>query len=246
MRIVTNVKLARRNKQWSQYLFFASLGLLLLGLFVINRPTTTSVAEEATLLDVILSTVPVILAYAIIIVSIRMTNLWVRQPRPEVAISEGLKGVNPKTVLYSYYHFPARHVLIAPQGVFAIITRFQDGVQVNVGDRWQTQRGVVGRLLGFFRFDAIGNPSIEAIDAAQYVKKLLQPIAGDIDVQPLVLFVDGRVQLQVENPVVPVVHANPKDKLSLKEYLLSVGKEKRQTLTPQQIEQFEAQTVSTK
>ncbi len=67
------------------------------------------------------------IAFITTIVSVRMTNLWVRQPRPEVVIREGLKGLSNKSVLYSYYHFPARHVLICPQGVFAMVTRFQDG-----------------------------------------------------------------------------------------------------------------------
>src|SRR5215207_4056948 len=126
MRVETNSKLVRRNRQIAQYLFFFSFGVLLLGLFVTNQQAASMQANDL-LLGGILPSLVVLLAFITTITSVRMTNMWVREPRPEVALREGLKGLSNKSVLYNYYHLPARHVLIAPQGVFVITTRFQEG-----------------------------------------------------------------------------------------------------------------------
>lgn len=238
MRIETNSGLIRRNKQLAQILFFVSFGVLILGLFVIN----TQQPGDTSLLSVLLPVIILPVAFIMTMLSVRMTNLWVRQPRPEVVIQEGLKGVSNKNVLYHYFHFPARHVLIAPQGVFAIVTRFQDGRYSNTGDRWVTHRGLAGRILSLFRFDSIGNPTRDAHRAAEHVQKMIDPIAPGVKVQPLIIFVDPRTQLEVEDPAVPVLFADPKLEPNLKDYLRKLGKDSAVSLTPEQIEAFDTAT----
>jgi hypothetical protein len=41
MRVETNERLARRNRQIAQYLFFATFGILILGLLFINQQAAT-------------------------------------------------------------------------------------------------------------------------------------------------------------------------------------------------------------
>lgn len=242
MRVETNERLARRNRQIAQYLFFATFGILLLGLIVINQQATT-VTEDNVLLVTLLQTATLPVAFITTIISVRMTNLWVRQPRPEVVIREGLKGISNKSVLYNYYHFPARHVLIAPQGVFAIVTRFQEGHFVVEGDKWTARKSAIGRVMGIFRFDNIGNPTNDAVRAAAHVKALLQPIAPDVDVYPVVVFVDPKAEIVAVNSTVPVVYPLGKKSPVLKDLLRDAGKDKRMSLTPEQIEAFEAATL---
>lgn len=242
MRIVTNTKLAQRNRRLAQYLFFGSLGLLGIGLFVSSRPLVSQDPTEAAL-SVIVPPLALILGYIATFISIRMTNLWVRTPRPEEALKEGLKGISPKSVLYNYYHFPARHVLICPQGVFAIVTRFQDGRFAVEGDKWRAQKGIGGRVLGVLRFDSIGNPTVDAIQASEHVGSLLKKIGIDVEVKPIVLFVSPRVEVTLENPVVPVCHVSTKHDLSLKDYLWKLGKPQALPLNQTEIESFEQQTV---
>lgn len=179
------------------------------------------------------------IAFVSTLLSVRMTNLWVRLPRPEVEIAEGLKGIGNKTVFYSYYHFPARHVLITPQGVFAIVTRFQSGVIINEGNKWRVPRMLISRILSFFRFDNIGNPTIDALAAAAHVKTMLAEIAPDVPVYPVIVFVDKRVKLTLTNPDVPVVHAQNTLKPGLKDYVKSIPKTAQKTLTSEQITHFE-------
>ncbi|MBW4435985.1 MAG: NERD domain-containing protein [Pleurocapsa minor GSE-CHR-MK-17-07R] len=238
MRTVTNAKIARRNKSIAQYGFFASFIVPLAGIFLLNQQTMTPATGDV-LLSVVLPFMVLPIAYIVMIFAIRMSNLWVRQPRPENVIEAGAKGLGNKAVLYNYFHFPARHVIISPLGVFAIITRFQDGSYSVDGRKWTTNKSAMGRILSVFRMDAMGDPTAEAERAAAHVKSLLAPIAPDVPVQPLVIFVDPRVQLEVTNPEVPVLYADSKNEPTLKSYFRDITKEKRPTLTQEQIDAFE-------
>ncbi|MCA9904262.1 MAG: NERD domain-containing protein [Anaerolineae bacterium] len=244
MRIVTNEKLVSRNRKLAQYLFFISFGLLGVGLFVAGRQISPE-NELDIALGLILPPVILILAYGLTFFSVRTTNLWVRQPRPETAIAEGLKGLSTKSVLYNYYHFPARHVLVCPQGVFAIVTRYQDGRFVNQGDKWRKQSGIAGKITSLFRFDSIGSPSTDALRAAQHVQSLFKQSGKDVEVKPLIVFVDPRVSLTISDPVVPVCHSAIKHELSLKQYIYDLGKPQGMPLTPEELDLFEKQTVNT-
>jgi hypothetical protein len=240
MRVVTNEALIRRNRRTAQWMFFVSFGILLLGLFVINAPAAS---PDTAGLSFVLSLLVLPLAYGATIMSVRMTNLWVRLPRPETAIQEGLKGVGSKAVLYNYFHLPARHVLIAPQGVFAIVTRFQDGRYSFDGTQWITHKNFLAKLLSFLRLDQIGNPHRDAEKAAAHVQGLLSAIAPDVPVQPVILFFDPRADIEVTESSIPIVHADPKRALSLKNYLKNLPRT-GPTLTPEQIAAFEDATVN--
>jgi hypothetical protein len=247
MRIVTHQKLVRRNRRIAQYLFFFSFGALVAAFIVANQQAFSANPSdpqslEGTLL-LILPTLVLPIGVITSMFSVRMTNLWIREPRPERVLQEGLKGLSNKSVLYNYYHFPARHVLICPQGVFAITTRFQDGRYSVSGNDWKTYGGFLNGVWRFFRRDAIGNPNEDAQNAARTVKKMLEPIAPDVEVRPLVVFIDPRVTLSIDNPDVPVLFADSKLEPNLKEYMRTIPKEARDTLTPEQIEAFEEATI---
>lgn len=244
MRVEINELLVSRNKRIAQILFFASLGVLIAGFFVINYPLfAPDTGDEVTSLLLIAPSLILPLAFILTIFSVRMTNLWIRPPRPEQVIAENLKGVGKNAVLYNYYHFPARHVLITQHGVFAIVTRFQDGRFTVDGHRWRSERSLIGRFFGIFRMDGIRNPSADAVAAAEHVQNLLKPIAADVPVRPVVVFTDPRVRLTIIEPTVPVVHAQTRLQPCLKDYLKDIPKEQRVTLTPEQIAAFEAATL---
>lgn len=239
MRVETNTALVQRNRKIAQYLFFFSLLTLAAGFVATNARFLFPQVDSDLLLVVELALPALILpiAFASTLFSVRMTNLWVRQPRPDVLLPENLKGLGNKAVLYNYYHFPARHVLIAPQGVFAIVTRFQAGTYTVEGQKWRSQRSAIGRIFSFFRMDSIGNPTLDALAAAQQVKKAFDQINPDINVQPIVVFVDPRTKLTIVNSAVPVVYAQTRVQPSFKDYLK--GLPKKDMLTPEQIRAFE-------
>jgi hypothetical protein len=222
MRVETNQKLVQRNRQIAQWLTFLSFAFLIGIFFVANMPLFSPQQQIDATLYSILPVLIIPLGFIPTLISARMTNLWVRPPRPEIVIREGLKGLSNKSVFYNYYHFPARHVLICPQGVFAIVTRFQDGSFSVNGDQWTTNLPFINRLLRNMRMEQIGNPTHDAIKAAQHVKKLLAPIAPDIEVQPLVIFVNPNVKLDITDPVVPVIVPYDNMEPNLKDYLREV------------------------
>ena len=218
MRVVTNKKLARRNRKFTNYLFFGTFGALILGFVVINASLFTGGVPDSLTVFAQSAVLPV--AFVLTVISVRMTNLWARHPRPEKAIEDGLKGLSNKSVLYNYYHFPARHVLICPQGVYAIVTRWHDQEFTLRGGKFRSHRGIISKFFSLIRFDGVGKPFRDAEFARQQVQGALDDIAPDVQAQPLVVFVDPSAQLHFEDePSLPVLHADTKKTPNLKDFM---------------------------
>ncbi|MDZ4767786.1 MAG: nuclease-related domain-containing protein [Chloroflexota bacterium] len=248
MRVETNERLVRRNRQIAQYLFFITFAVLIGGLLVINQGAQ-GVDESNVVLIAIAQALLLPVAFISTVISVRMTNLWVRAPRPEDVIRESLKGLSNRSVLYNYHHIPARHVLICPQGVYAIVTRFHEGKYAVQDDKWSARRSLPGRILSLLRFDGVGNPSADAHRAAEHLKALLAPMAPTIEVKPLIIFTDPRATVEVISSSVPVVQMETKANkkvLLLKDVIKEVkGAKQIDPLTPDQIAAFEAATLHT-
>lgn len=242
MRIVINDKLVQRNRRIAQYLFFFSFGVLIAAFIVTNQQAFDPETADSTL-ALLLPSLVLPIGLITTLVSVRMTNLWVREPRPERTIKEGLKGVSNRSVMYHYFHFPTRHVLICPQGVYSITTRYQDGMFTVKDDKWSQQGGGIGALLRFFRRDGIGNPTADAQRDADHLKNLLEPIAPDVEVKPIIVFTDPRARFTNAGASVPVLYAKDDLKPNLKDFLRDVPKDQRVSLTTAQIEAFEQATL---
>jgi hypothetical protein len=224
MRVITNEQLAGRNRKIATYLFFTSLAVLILGFFFANGSLFGLVDLQNLDPNVYLVAMPLtlVVGFTTTMISVRLTNLWIRVPRPENAIQEGLKGISNKSALYNYFHIPARHVLVAPQGIFPIVTRFQDGTITIKGKRMRVRRGPISSLFSVFRMDSIGNPTAEANAAADYLQFLIEDYDEDIPIYPVIVFHDPRVKLEVaEEPPIPVVYANSKSDPSLRDFVRS-------------------------
>jgi len=191
MRVETNDRVIKRNRQIAQYSFFVSMGVWLSSMLVTFPGILGDRADTGafSILEVGL-TFALPFALVLALFAIHMTNLWIREPRPEQAIREGLKGVSKKSVLYHYYHSPAKHVLIAPQGVFVLIVRWQQGLIEVDGDKWRQKRSLAARIGGAFRLDNVGDPINESKRAINYLERVLEPITPDVDVQAIVVLTD--------------------------------------------------------
>ncbi|MGJ3238966.1 MAG: nuclease-related domain-containing protein [Anaerolineae bacterium] len=250
MRIVTNRKLVKRNRQIATWLFLATLALLIGAFIFINYTFFTGNAPANWVILAQALALPA--AFVLTIFSVRMTNMWARQPYPDKAIENGLKGISKKSILYNYYHMPARHVLIAPQGVFAIITRWHDGEFTLEGDKWQSHKGRVTRFFSAMRMDGVGDPMQEARDAVQHVQKVLDDIAPDVEVTPLVIFVSDDVEIEMIDPAMDVLYTNEKKSPNISEYMRELNRQQKDNLqeksvlplTNEQIEKFESATIS--
>jgi hypothetical protein len=247
MRIVTNTPLAERNRKFATYLFIFTFILLIGGFILLNYPVFTG--EPPTTLILVLQVVTLPVAFVLTLVSVRMTNLWARPPRPDRSIEEGLKGLSKKSILYNYYHIPARHVLIAPQGVFVITTRWHNGTFSVDDDRWRSHANVISRFFSSIRMDGVGNPIRDANKNAERIQKILQNIQPDVEVKPLIVFIDPSVELEIGETSVPILYSNNKRKPNLRDFMrernreLSEEQRGQLPLTDKQIATFEEQTM---
>lgn len=245
MRIETNNSLVRRNRRLAQYLFFISIAVLVGSFIYVNSQALGGeLPQPGTLEGTLYLLLPaLVLPFGVIssMISVRMTNHWIRQPRPEEALRVGLKGLSNRSVLYNYLHMPLRHLLICPQGVFAITTRFQNGSYQVDGERWKTQESAFSRFTSFFRRDGIGHPASEARSHADRLQALLPE---GIDVRPLIVFVDPAARLEVSDSPVPVLYADSKREPNIRDHLRKIPEQERQPMSVAQIEDFEAATLA--
>lgn len=225
MRVVTNEALIKQNRSRATRLFFVSLAILIAGFFAANGQLLGLIPVDAIDPAIYVLVMPLVLLFGFIttLASVRMTNLWIRIPRPEQAIPDGLKGITNRAVLYNYLHMPVRHVLVTPQGIFPLVTRFQDGRFSVNGDKWRSYKGPIGTIFTFLRLDGIGSPNLEAEQAQKYISYLVEDWDENIPVQPIIVFVDSRAKLEIEDPTVPVVYADPKQTPNLKTYVREFG-----------------------
>ena len=80
MRVINNTKLAKRNRQIASYLFIVTMLVLVGSFFLVNQSLFTGSAETSLILLLQGLSLPV--AFILTIISVRMTNLWAREPRP--------------------------------------------------------------------------------------------------------------------------------------------------------------------
>jgi hypothetical protein len=100
--------------------------------------------------------------------------------------------------------------------------------------------------------DGVGDPIAEAQRAAQHLANVLKPIAGDVAVQPVIVFLDPRAEVEItaETPV-PILYADDKREPNLTELLRDMNRTQKSgnqqrvilPLTDEQIEQFERATI---
>ncbi|RMF81785.1 MAG: hypothetical protein D6737_03885 [Chloroflexi bacterium] len=248
MRLEINTPRAKRNRRFANILTLLSIPVIFFSFFLVN-PNLIADAVGDPAAGTLVAIVALLTTLAIVITAVKMTNKWVRPPRPENALKDGLKGVSNKSVLYCYYHKQAEHILVTQQGIFPIIIRFQDGRFTVTNDKWQTHKTIPGKLLGLFRFEGLGDPNSDAEKAIQYVKGLLTEDIGDVPIQPVIVFIHPSANVTIEDPSVPVVFADSKKKPNIKEYIRQFNKtaaadESSKRLNTAQMEALEKAIVS--
>ncbi|HLY29282.1 MAG TPA: hypothetical protein VKQ72_23250 [Aggregatilineales bacterium] len=232
MRVVTNERRIKSKRRIAQYLFVISLVILIGGLIVSNfGPKTMEFAIIAPCL-----VLPI--GFATTLLSVRMTNQFVRLPHPDEAIGEGLKGINRRSILYNYILQP-NHVLVAPQGVFSLTTRWQEtGFEVD-GEKWYNAkgRGPLAPIFLFLKQERLGDPFKQARQEAESIQAIVDEAlpSAKIVVRPAVVFTSNKAKLEVDEPALPVVYADPKKRPSLKALLKDEKKKDEISLDDEQI-----------
>jgi hypothetical protein len=208
MQVTTNVKLIQRRSRLGTY---ASLG----GLAVLIAGFVASFQQNL----IWVSLIAIVFGFILAQYGNYSLRRWGRSPRPDEIIETSLKGFDDR---YHYYAWSLQmpYVLLSPQGVYIFTVRDQAGqVSVN-GAQWKSKFTIL-KLLTAFASEGLGNPTKDALDSADrltgWIKGKLPEFAGTV--QPIIVFIDPRVQLQITEPTVPVMA--PKD---LKKWLRGAGK----------------------
>jgi hypothetical protein len=128
-----------------------------------------------------------------------------RPPRPDERLAKELKGFDDRYSLYSWM-LPAAYVFLGPTGVYAFALREQGGQVINERDKWKHKGSKLGFLLAFSN-EGIGNPTLDAQNDAAKMQKYIAEHLPDVqvEVQPLALFINPQVKLDLKSPAIPAV-----------------------------------------
>lgn len=210
MQITKDEKFIKRRNRLGVYASLTGLGVLIGGFIA-------SLQQNQDLLW--LSLVAIVLGFILAQFGNYSLRRWGRSPRPDQVIETALKGLDDR---YHYYAWalPQSYVLLSPQGIHLFVVRDQTGKISVDGAQWKSRFNIT-RLLMAFAQEGLGNPTAEAQELAgrftAWIKTKVPEFAGQV--QPIIVFIDPRAQLEIKEPVVPVVE--PKN---LKKWLRGTGK----------------------
>jgi hypothetical protein len=235
MRVVTNEAFIQRRRQIAQISFFASMAILVI-FFVLSFNNQD--AQLAFYFNCVVT--PAL--FLGIIFAVRLSNAWIREPVPWKALPEGLKGISTDSVLY-HYIFPAQHLLVTTNGVFALYPIVFDRAIVVEDNNFSIAGGFGGVLLSFLRQENLGNPIRDIQKQAEATQNIIDDVLGETDIviQPVIVFThpNANVTLKGDEGEVPVTFALAKQSPTLKEYIKGLPDNEFATLTTAQIDELD-------
>lgn len=214
MKVVTNIKLIKRNSKIGQYTSIGALVILGIGLYIsFKMPDKFIYSMGALLLGFVLSQV-----------GMYYGNRWGRSPRPDELIDRGLKGLGREYTIY-HYVTSASHLLVGPAGIWTLMPYYQSGVIVYEKKRWKSRGGgFLQSYLRLFGQENMGRPEIESQTEIESTRRYLSRTLPDgCEVPPirsLLLFTNPKVELKIEDAPLPAI--TPKD---LKDFMREKSKE---------------------
>lgn len=221
MKVTTNNQLIENRAKWARRIAPISMLLLLGGLVTnflsINQPDFFRVT--LILLGV---------GFVSAIISSHLVNQWVREPRADQLLTQLLKKFSNDYLLFNHTS-PVPHVLLAPNGLYTMVVKAQDG-QITVKGRRVSRSFDWRRLFRLLADEGVGSPVSEAEGQAHRLRKFLKKDLADEEIppiMPLILFTGKNVQLTVQEPAIPAMQTN-----ELKSFLRD--QERKRTISPEQ------------
>ncbi len=237
MNSITNQPKIQNARKITQITFFGAIILIIFSFIAVT-------AAPDLIMNSVLPCLILPAALGLTVYSVRLTNRWMRPPRPEDAIEDGLRAIGKRGIMYHYWK-PADHILVAPQGVFTLTAHYRAEPLTYDGE-WQTKSGFRAQMNELFKQEGVGDIFLKAQEEAGAVQSIIDEIAPEVTVRPVVIFHDPNMKFKiVQRPPVPVVYADEKRKPSLITYVREVAREQEkrgmepQTLTDEQRQAFE-------
>ncbi|MDJ0755798.1 MAG: hypothetical protein QNJ45_19890 [Ardenticatenaceae bacterium] len=203
--ILRNDKLINTRRRLGVTISFVGMGVLIGGfvLTLVNQ-------EDTTFTTIAFISLP--LGWLLSQVGLYLANRYVRAPRPDQRIDEGMNklGKAGRNLRVYHYFLPVPHVILSPSGVIAVIAKYQGGDIVADGAKWK-QTGV-GFFRRFFGQESLGNPTLEAENAIKQLAGFIGRVAPDLAEQELplgamiVFTAKGGGHLDLNKSIFPALH----------------------------------------
>ncbi len=220
MKVVRNDMYIQRRATLGNWAFPIGYIILILGL------VTSLLYPQLALIPV----VAFFVGFGLTQIGIYYIHRFVRPDRPEAALTQALKGLDDRYVLY-HYMLPADHVLVGPDGVRTFVVKWQGGEIRCRSDRWSQPMGPLRRILRWMAQDTLGNPTREAQLEAEALRRYFARHLDEkeVPIQSIIVFTHPEARLEIEGSSIPVVHAR-----KLKEWL---RREARQGAFPRDLQE---------
>jgi hypothetical protein len=199
MQIITDEERIAKGARIGKIATFIGLGFLVAGLII-------SLALQASPL-IWVSFVCMLVGLLASSIGTMNMNRWVREPRADQALAQGLKGFDDRYQLYNYF-LPAPHVFLTPVGLFVLTALGQDGVIRYDGGKFRRDFSL-GRALRFMAEEGLGKPFADADAQVQAMQELVDGagLGDQVEIQNILVFYNPRAQLEVSDLPRPVVTA---------------------------------------
>ena len=205
MHVVANENLVRTRVRLASAAHMAALAVFAVGLFVSwNNPIPTYEQMIGSYVAIVVGLV----LYNVGQVSLRRYGPRFRH---DAALVKALKGLDRR---YTLLTFPSSklpdYVLVGPTGVQVIVPRLHGGQVTCRADRWTRDTGGgLRRILSMFGGNPFGDPTRDAVNGAQRVRRRLSErgLGDEVPVDGVVVFTNPTVKLRVEGCSVPVTVA---------------------------------------
>lgn len=233
MKIVRNDKLIKRNAKISQYVLYAALTTLAIGIYLTLKNKSSESIGWAYLF--------LIPSYILVQISIAMGSRWSRSPRPDEIVAQSLKGLGNEFTLY-IHSTAIPHLLIGPAGIWIIKTYYQSGkIYVDQKRSVLKQKGGGNFFTKLFASEGIGNVVRETGDWMKQLEKYFQKrdIASHPEVKAIDVFISPEVVLDVPSFVEPVITSD-----KLKDFMRRTAKQIN--LSPEETEKITGKLPSDK
>lgn len=199
MKIIRNDKLIKRNAKISQYVLYAALATLVLGIyFTLTKSDPNEIGWAYLFL---------IPSYILVQISITMGNIWSRSPRPDEIVTNSLKGLDNQYSLY-IYSTAIPHLLIGPAGIWAIKAYHQSGkIYLHEKKKILKQKGGGNFFTKIFANESIGNVAKESTVTSDRLEKYFvkQSISEHPEINIANVFISDDVAIDVDNKEYPEV-----------------------------------------
>ena len=197
MRIITDEAQIAKGARLGKIATFVGLGFLVGGLII------SLALQETPLLW--LSFACLLIGLIISSVGTGNINRWVREPRADQALAQGLKGFDDRYSQYNYT-LPAPHVLLGPMGLYVLTAMGQDGVIRYEDGKFRRDFSVM-RILRFMAEEGMGKPLKEADAQVEEMQAFLEDhdVHDDLKIQNRLVFYSPKADLSVSAPPRPVI-----------------------------------------